>query len=264
MKVILTETQVKQLVQIQLAENYLCEMLNEGMSFKQLRKEIIRGIRNGIALGAVILFLNKVKMDDAERNALIDQAKQEYASIKDTKNNTDNESNYIDIDNKFHNYGFKSYQDPVFAQKVQAVKKYMEYALNNQGYTLESTKLDPEALVKASYEENFDLPLLMAAAHLESCFGATSRAQRTNSVFSVGSYDNGKNVVTYSHPNESVKGYIKLLKNDYLINGKTINDLLRPGGFVNKNGDRYASKKNYEKILKGIRNKIKTQYPQLV
>lgn len=105
---------------------------------------------------------------------------------------------------------------------------------------------------------------MLTAAHLESCFGATNRAKRTNSVFSVGAYDNGKDIVTYSDPNESIYGYIKLINNDYLINGKTINDLLRPGGFINKNGHRYASKKNYEKILRNIRNKIINTYPELI
>ena len=94
----------------------------------------------------------------------------------------------------------------------------MAYALKNQGYTLKSTDLKPETLVKVSIESGIDLPFIMAAAHQESCFGATPRAKRTNSVFSVGSFDNGKNLAVYSHPDESIEGYIKLLNNDYLIN----------------------------------------------
>ena len=130
-------------------------------------------------------------------------------------------------------------------------------------YNNSSTDLTPQALVQASEKYSFDLPLLMAAAHLESCFGATNRAKRTNSVYSVGAYDNGKDIITSSHPNQSIEGYIRLLNNDYLINGKTIEDLLKPGGFINKNGKRYASKKNYENLLKSVRNKIIQQYPEL-
>ena len=139
----------------------------------------------------------------------------------------------------------------------------MEYALANQHYTLESTDLKPETLVKASIERNFDLPFLMAVAHQESCFGATPRAQRTNSVFSEGSWDNGKNTVTYSDPNESVYGYIDLMNRSYIVNGKTLFDLLLPGAFVNGIGKRYASDENYENKIKSLRNRIIKKYPEL-
>jgi hypothetical protein len=139
----------------------------------------------------------------------------------------------------------------------------MAIALNNQNFTFKSTGLKPETLVKASIEKGFDLPFLMAAAHQESCFGATSRSRRTNSVFNVGSYDDGRNVVIYDDPNQSVYGYIELLENDYLVDGKTIFDLLKPGKFVNYNNKRYASDKQYESKLRRLRNRILKQYPEL-
>ena len=139
----------------------------------------------------------------------------------------------------------------------------MRYALDNQGFSEKSTRLRAETLVKACDENGFDLPFIMAAAHLESCFGATNRAQLTNSVFSEGCWDNGKNKVRYSDPNESVYGYINLLKRSYLVNGKTIKDLMIPGKFVNGLGKRYASDKNYERKLKNVRNRIISMYPEL-
>ena len=138
----------------------------------------------------------------------------------------------------------------------------MATALKNQGYTMNSTGLKPETMVKVCEEKGFSLPFMMAAAHLESCFGATNRARKTNSVFSVGSYDNGKNVVTYSDPNDSVADYVDLLERRYL-DGKTLNDLLRPGGFIDKDGHRYASNPKYERQLSSIINKIKNKYPEL-
>ena len=153
--------------------------------------------------------------------------------------------------------------DSSFQEKVKACKEYMEYALKNQNYTLESTDLKPETLVRASIEKGFDLPFLMAVAHQESCFGATPRAQRTNSVFSEGSWDNGKNAVTYSDPNESVYGYIDLMNRSYIVNGKTLFDLLAPGAFVNGIGKRYASDTNYENKIKRLRNRIIKKYPEL-
>ena len=195
-------------------------------------------------------------------NSVLSQEEKEIAinALNDMTNN-DNIDNYTD--NEFALDNSADENKSLFDEKVSAVKDYMETALRNQNYSLEDTKLDARALVTASEKYNFDLALLMAAAHCESCFGATPRAQRTNSVYSVGCYDNGKNKVTYDNPNDSILGYIKLLNNDYLVNGKTINDLLRKGCFVNKNGDRYASDPNYEaKILK-VMNRIKAKYPIL-
>ena len=139
----------------------------------------------------------------------------------------------------------------------------MEYALNNQNYTMDSTDLKPETFVRASIERGFDLPFLMAVAHQESCFGATPRAQRTNSVFSEGSWDDGSDKTTYSDPNESVYGYIDLLNRSYIVNGKTLFDLLTPGAFVNGIGKRYASDINYEQKIKSLRNRILKKYPEL-
>ena len=46
-------------------------------------------------------------------------------------------------------------------------------------------------------------------------------------------------------------------------NGKTLEDLLVPGKFVNDNGDRYASDKNYEKNIAYLRNFIINKFPEL-
>lgn len=200
-------------------------------------KRIIKGLLiTGVAATSIITAINKTNLPNTDKEALL---------------------NAVMVDNQ------PSAVDTVFMQKVEACKAYMEYALNNQGYTLESTGLKPETLVKASIENSFDLPFLMAVAHQESCFGATPRAQRTNSVFSVGSYDNGKNVVTYSDPNESVYGYIDLLNSSYIVNGKSLFDLLKPGGFVNGIGKRYAKDKSYEAKIKNVRNRILKKFPQL-
>ena len=231
MKIVLTEEQVKNIVLTEQVSKILSEsfVTDFNLACKQVKKLIMSGVATGVILSAINMM--EIPTEQKEELANIVKIEQQDTSVLDNK--------------------------------IEACTKYMEKALSNQGFKINDTKLSPRALVLASEEYSFDLPLLMAAAHLESCFGATNRAKRTNSVFSVGSYDNGRNVVTYSDPNESIDGYISLINNDYLINGKTINDLLKPGGFVNKNGHRYASKKNYEKLLRSIRNKIISQYPEL-
>jgi hypothetical protein len=89
-------------------------------------------------------------------------------------------------------------------------------------------------------------------------------ARKTNSVFNVFAFDghdynkinaNGK----YAHPNDCVGPYIRLLKNDYLVNGKTEYDMLVK--YVNKDGKRYATNEQYENNLLNKMTKIKTVTP---
>ena len=113
--------------------------------------------------------------------------------------------------------------------------------------------LSAENIVSQCEKYNFPLPLLLAQAHIESHFGTTPRAQRTNSVFSVGSYDNGKNACIFNTKDESVEHYIKTMQNNYL-NDKTVDELLTPGNFVNGIGNRYSSNKNYEREVRKTMN----------
>jgi hypothetical protein len=240
MKILITEQQINQLVQAERVSFMLSESLSESKNFNALEKKIKTLLLSGVALASIIIGINHMAISKAEKLELIEKARIEQEQIT-----------------------AQAKQDSIFNAKVNACAEYMEKALQNQGFNRNSTKLNPESLVRKAEEHGFDLPLLIATAHYESCFGATPRARKTNSVFSVGAYDSGKNMVKYAHPDDSIEGYINLLYNDYLTDDRTINDLLRPGGFINKNGHRYASKKNYETVLKSIRNKIITQYPEL-
>ena len=239
MKVILTERQIKQIIETENVVNLLEEsFINDG-NIDKLKQKVKKLILAGVAISTVIAAISKANIDDNNKEELIQMATEME------------ETNAIDTTDYF------------YQKKLSACRNYMEKALENQNYTLKSTGLKPETLLNASIERGIDLVYLMAAAHLESCFGATPRARKTNSVFSVGSYDDGRNVVTYSDPNESVYGYIDLLNKDYLVNGKTIEDLLKPGCFVNKDGNRYASDKNYEAKITQIMNRIYSEYPVL-
>lgn len=237
MKLILTEEQLNLLLQTEGVARLLQESLGDSKNLENLKRIIRKLLATGVALTTIVAALNKQNLPQSEIDMLINaaMAEQDATELVDT----------------------------TFQTKVEACREYMETALKNQNYSWESTDLKPETLVKASMEENFDLPFLMAVAHQESCFGATPRAQRTNSVFSEGSWDNGKNAVTYSDPNESVYGYIDLMNRSYIVNGKSLFDLLVPGEFVNGIGKRYASDVNYERKIKSLRNRILQKYPEL-
>ena len=150
-----------------------------------------------------------------------------------------------------------------YNEKVEAVTQYIKYAITNQNYKYEDLKLSPETLVLESIKHNFDLPFMMAQAHQESCFGMSPRARKTNSVFAVGSYDDGSNKHIYETQDESISTYINLLKSNYLVNGKSELDLLKTNGFVDYNNNRYASDENYEITIKYLRNKIIKMHPVL-
>lgn len=237
MKLILTEEQLNLLLQTEGVARLLQESLGDSKNLENLKGIIRKLLATGVALTTIVAALNKQNLPQSERDMLINaaMAEQDATELVDT----------------------------TFQTKVEACRKYMETALKNQNYTWESTDLKPETLVKASMEENFDLPFLMAVAHQESCFGATPRAKRTNSVFSEGSWDNGQNKVTYSDPNESVYGYIDLMNRSYIVNGKSLFDLLVPGEFVNGIGNRYAKDVDYERKIKSLRNRILQKYPEL-
>lgn len=237
MKLILTEEQLNLLLQTEGVARLLQESLGDSKKIENLKGIIRKLLATGVAFTTIVAALNKQNLPQSEIDMLINaaMAEQDATELADT----------------------------TFQTKVEACRKYMETALKNQNYSWESTDLKPETLVKASMEENFDLPFLMAVAHQESCFGATPRAQRTNSVFSEGSWDNGQNKVTYSDPNESVYGYIDLMNRSYIVNGKSLFDLLVPGEFVNGIGKRYASDVNYERKIKSLRNRILQKYPEL-
>lgn len=230
-----------------LQEQAVARLLQESTAnperIKVLKNTVLKFLAGGMAATAVLLAIESSKLPANDKQELSQVVAQHDDSIRQSN--------------------MQRAMDSVYAEKVRECRKYMEWALNNQGYTLESTNLKPETLVDASITHSFDLPFLMAVAHQESCFGATPRARRTNSVFSEGLYDNGHNAVRYNDPNESVYGYINLMENDYLIDGKTLSDLLVPGGFINHNGHRYASDRNYENKIKHLRNRIAREYPNL-
>lgn len=110
------------------------------------------------------------------------------------------------------------------------------------------------AIVDLCEKYDLDIKFVLAQAQIESKFGTTGMAVKTNSVFNVGAYDklkyddiNGK--YKYKHPDFSIEPYMQLLYRDYITGSKTELDLMAK--YVNKDGKRYASNPDYEdKILK--------------
>ena len=118
------------------------------------------------------------------------------------------------------------------------------------------------ALVLVENCEKYGIPITftLAQGEIESHFGTTGLAYRTNSVWNVGAFDDYTlNDIQhkFNNPNDSVNPYLDLLVKNYLPS-KSIEDLLE--NFVDINGNRYATDPHYEAKLKSKVGYIKEHY----
>ena len=124
---------------------------------------------------------------------------------------------------------------------VNEVQKYIEQiapSSNLRGY----------AIVEECEKYDVDICFVLAQGEVESSFGTKGIASKLNCVFNVGIYDNKtteqiEDKYRFEYPNESIEPYLKLLTTKYLVN-KLEHDLMHK--FVDINGNRYASDKDYE------------------
>lgn len=125
------------------------------------------------------------------------------------------------------------------------------------------SKLNADTLVTLCQKYEIDITFVLAQGLIESHFGTRGRAAGvpskkippTNSVFNVGTYDDGKIIYNYKTQDASVEPFLTLLKTHYLTN-KTITQLLRDGGYKSKDGYRYATSTTYEYNLREAMRKI--------
>ena len=192
---------------------------------------------------------------------------EEYVENDEPYTEVSSNSSYSQADLRLRNESEmrKIINSDIYQEKVDAVQAIINnvYRLNN--IPPSTQEVDPEAIVYYCEKHGFDLPLALAQAQQESHFGASPRAKRTKSMFSVGLYDDGRDVCTYESMNQSIEPYIKLVKKNYLLNGqRTVDDILEPGQYYDYKGDRYAVGRNYEQRVKEIRDSLIRKYPVLM
>ena len=124
-----------------------------------------------------------------------------------------------------------------------------------------STNLNGVSIFEACDEYGIDIIFALAQAQIESSFGTAGVAAKTNSVWNVLAYDgrSANDMIAdshgFKHPDQSIKPYLELLKNKYLVKGKTEIDLMQ--NYVNGTGHRYASDKSYETRMQSLYKSIK-------
>jgi hypothetical protein len=121
-----------------------------------------------------------------------------------------------------------------------------------------NTMLTPSVVIEECINYDIDIILVLSQGLLESHYGTVGLAKKTNQVFNVGAYsgflfDNIHSSYKFDHPDQSVKPYLKLLTDRYLVD-KCEADLFNK--FTDKHNKRYASAENYEKNLRLIRDEI--------
>ena len=141
----------------------------------------------------------------------------------------------------------KEYELKYWDTKAQLVDEVQNY-INTVAPT---SDLRAYALVDACEKYNIEVKFALAQGEIESHFGTKGLAIKTNSVWNVGACDNHSyfdiiNTYKYSHPNESIEPYLKLLYRNYLTDEAEAGLLKK---FVDRNGNRFASDKNYEEKL---------------
>ena len=146
-----------------------------------------------------------------------------------------------------------SYQG-VKSDLVDLTQHYIDSVAPNSGL---------RALILVENCEKYGIPITftLAQGEVESHFGTTGLAFRTNSVWNVGAFDSysySEIQHKFNNPNDSVIPYLDLLVNNYLPS-KTVEDLLE--NFVDINDNRYASDPHYETKLSTKIKYIKEHYP---
>ena len=148
---------------------------------------------------------------------------------------------------------------------VQSVKNRMKSLLVGEvGRYIESmapeNELSPQYLVEKCLEYDTDIIFVLSQALLESHFGTKGKAAETNSVWNVGTYDDGQILYRYRTANESLEPYLKLVNDKYLIEvtarGDTIfkdlHHLVQDRGYTNYDGRRFASARGYENGMRKL------------
>lgn len=262
MKVYLTEAQLQLiLIKEKLAlidENYL---LCEGnLNPKEWWNAVPARMKNDLK-AALVAGVSSVALIGAVKNMnnIPTTIKQQYI------NWIEKEKNILNNNTFDYQQEMQELHDIKVAELGRCMQDRMRRLRGPQKYDPNEIKMTPEAIITQCEKYDYDPVLVAAQAWNETAYGTSRRARETNSAFSVGCYDNGKNVAKYDTVDSSIEPYIQLMKDKYGVNSDVMTDIFngKRNLVTTQGGYRYASDPNYEKSLKSTYNAIKSAYPKL-
>lgn len=140
----------------------------------------------------------------------------------------------------------------ILKYKVVEIKSEVEYRIEeylNTNYP--TTPLKANWVMQYSQEFGVSPEFILTVSQLETSHATNPnaiRCYRNKTIFSQGEWDDGSSRISYTTYKESVRDFCKLIKTDYLVDGKTEQQLVE--NFVNREGYRYASFPQYEKYMR--------------
>ena len=165
-----------------------------------------------------------------------------------------------------HNSHNEDYEYKIYRSNMELVlwdnKANCVNSINNYMKSIApSTNLNGVSIFEACDEYGIDIIFTLTQAQIESSFGTAGVAAKTSSLWNVLASDgrSANDMIAdghgFKHPDQSIKPYLELLKNKYLVKGKTEIDLMQ--NYVNGTGHRYASDKSYEARMQSLYKSIK-------
>lgn len=155
----------------------------------------------------------------------------------------------------------ENYPDYVKAEIEKKLEEEVDLYLKNNH---PNSKITSQNLVKKCLQYDIDIVFVLAQGKIESGLGVAGMASKTNSVWNVGTFDDGTILFRYEEADHSLEPYLKLLREKYLLriskSGDTLAirtwDLIRTKSFTDYSGYRYATSQTYESKLRSVMQNI--------
>ena len=136
----------------------------------------------------------------------------------------------------------------VYTDSIAVLKTQLTHEVHNYMVSVyPKTKMSATHITNLCLDKNFDIPLLLSQAQLESHFGKLTGG--TNSCFGVA-------YRSYNHVDESVNDYIRIMQKSY-VKKRTPEACINSGFKVEGSKTlKYAADPNYGQTIKRIRTNI--------
>lgn len=213
-------------IKVQLTEQELIDLITKQITGKN-SSDVLKGILSSV-----------LKNGDAET---IDSEDSGNEKITTT---SDDDFTQLDLNTKD---GYNAYK--------QIADKYID-TRNSNFLNINGSMLADAAKNSFNKHKSYVPPeLALAQLTAEGGFSSNPNARpiRTKNPFNVGNVDSGKNV-SHGSVQSGIQSYYDLMARNYLSGGKSASDLI--DNFVNTKGQRYASSKDYENLVKKVSSQV--------